>query len=304
MIHKRNVTFSFLLKSVFPKHFIFKGKKIKETLKKNFPLLFNLLKNLYINTVYYRNKLEKLRKIQEANNKKREQEKAKIMNDVFNNEYIVQNGHFKGMKYIKRSSGSALLPKILGSYEEPIQGWIYEILEDKKYKNILDIGCAEGCHACGFAMRLPNTTITAYDIDEKARKNLNELKQINKLANIEIKAECTYEELNLKSKPNILIFCDIEGFEKTLLDPVKVANLKYVDLLIESHDCFVPNITEELIERFYLTHTMRIIVDYPYRVKNYVTPKVASKEQIEYITNENRILHMKFIYMESVNEKL
>lgn len=277
---------------------------MKETLKKNFPLLFKLLKNLYMNTSYYKNKLEKLREIQEVNNKKREQEEAKIMNDVFSNEYIVQNGPFKGMQYIKRSSGSALLPKILGSYEEPIQGWIREVIEDKKYENILDIGCAEGYYACGFAMRLPNTTITAYDIDEKARKNSNELKEINKLKNIDIKAECTHKELNLKSKPNTLIFCDIEGFENILLDPIKVPNLKYVDLLIESHDCFVPNITEDLIERFYLIHTMKIIVDYPYRIKNYKTPKVASKEQMEYITNENRSLHMKFIYMESVNEKV
>ncbi len=190
---------------------------MKETLKKNFPLLFNLLKNLYINTSYYKNKLEKIREIQEANNKKREQEEAKIMNDVFNNEYIVQNGHFKGMKYIKRSSGSALLPKILGSYEEPIQGWIREVIEDKKYENILDIGCAEGYYACGFAMRMPNTQITAYDIDEVARKNSTELKELNGLQNIEIKAKCTHEELNLKSKPNTLIFCDIEGFEKILL---------------------------------------------------------------------------------------
>ena len=102
----------------------------------------------------------------------------------------------------------------------------------------------------------------------------------------------------------ITLFCDIEGFEKILLDPIKVPNLKYVDLLIEAHDCFVPNITEELIERFYLTHTIRIIVDYPYRIKNYKTPKFASKEQVEYIINEKRSSHMKFIYMESVNEKV
>ena len=71
------------------------------------------------------------------------------MQEVFDNQYIIQNGHFKGMNYIKRSSGSALLPKILGSYEEPIQGWIKEVIEKK------NIGCAEGYYACGFARRLP-----------------------------------------------------------------------------------------------------------------------------------------------------
>ncbi len=277
---------------------------MKQILKKNFPKLFGILKSFYINTIYYKQKVKNMEEIQKINQEQREREESKIIQDVFDNQYIVQNGPFKGMKYIKRSSGSALLPKILGSYEEPIQEWVREVIEDKKYQNILVIGCAEGYYACGFALRLPNTTITAYDIEEKARENINELKEINKLTNIEIKAECTHEELNLKSRPNTLVFCDIEGFEKILLDPIKVPNLKYVDMIIETHDCFIPNVTEELVERFYLTHTMRIIVDYPYRVKNYVTPKVASKEQMEYITNENRSLYMKFIYMESVNGKV
>ena len=238
------------------------------------------------------------------NRKKREQEESKIMLDIFNNEYIVQNGLFKGMKYIKRSSGSALLPKILGSYEEPIQGWIKEVIEDKKYENILDIGCAEGYYACGFAMKMPDTKITAYDIDEMARRNSTELKELNGFQNIEIKAECTHEELNQKSKKNTLVFCDIEGFEKILLDPIKVPNLKHADLLIESHDCFVPNITEELIERFYLTHTVRIIVDYPYRINTYITPLKSTKEQLKYITDEKRSSFMKFIYMENINGKI
>lgn len=277
---------------------------MKEFLKNNYPSFFNLLKNIYKNTAYYKNKIEKLKEVNQINKNKREKEELKIMNEVFDNQYVVQNGHFKGMKYIKRSSGSALLPKILGSYEEPIQGWIREVIEDKNYVNILDIGCAEGYYAVGFAMKLPNTKIIAYDIDEEARKNSTELKELNGLTNIEINAECTHKELNSKSKENTLVFCDIEGFEKILLDPIKVPNLKYVDLIIESHDCFVPNITEDLIARFYMTHTMRIIVDYPYRIKKYYTPKKATQEQYSYVTDEKRSKYMKFIYMESINGKI
>ena len=277
---------------------------MKELLKKHFPFLFNLLRTFYIKTPYYKKKLHKFRTIQEEIKRKREQEEAKIMNDVFNNQYIVHNGPFKGMKYIKRSSGSALLPKILGSYEEPIQKWITEIIQGNKYTKILIIGSGEGYYACGFAMRLPNTTIIAYDIDEEARQNLKELKELNKLTNIEIRAECTHEELNNESKPNVLVFCDIEGHEKILLDPQKVPNLKYVDLIIEAHDCFVPNITEELIKRFYFSHIIQIIIDYPFRIGKYETPKYVSSKQMEYITNEYRPLYMKFIYMESVYGKI
>ncbi len=277
---------------------------MKEILKKKFPSIFRFLKNMYVNTAYYKNKCEKLKEVQRINQEKKAKKESKIMNDVFNNEFIVQNGHFKGMKYIKRSNGSALLPKILGSYEEPIQKWIIEVIENEKYKNILDIGCAEGYYACGFSMRMPNVKITAYDINEDARKNSIELKELNGLSNIEIKAECTHEELNSKSKSNTLVFCDIEGFEQILLDPSKAPNLKYVDMLIESHDWLVPNITEELISRFYETHSMRIIVDYPYRINKYDTPKKLTNDQFNYITDEIRPKFMKFIYMKSFEGKI
>ena len=192
----------------------------------------------------------------------------------------------------------------MGSYEESIQDWIKEIIECKHYETILDIGCAEGYYACGFAIKMPKTNIIGYDIDEEARNNSMELKKLNDLTNVDIKEECTHEELNLRSKKNTLVFCDIEGYEKVLLDPIEVPNLRFVDLLIESHDCFVPNITEELIRRFYDTHTIRIIVDYPYRVNKYKTVNDATLEQYEYITNEKRPNYMKFIFMESIDGKV
>jgi hypothetical protein len=93
---------------------------------------------------------------------------------------------------------------------------------------------------------------------------LENLRDINKLYNIIINSECSHECLNHKSDYNTLIFCDFEGFEKELLDPIRVPNLKFVDIIVDAHDCYVPNVTEELIKRFYLTHTATIIVGYPF----------------------------------------
>lgn len=231
-----------------------------------------------------------------------EKKELEILHYVFNNETIVQNGPFKNLQYIQRASGSALLPKIMGSYEEPIQEWVYEIINSQNYKNILDIGCAEGYYACGFAMTMPNTKIIAYDIDSNARENALELKTLNKLSNLEIKSECTHYELNSKSEKGTLIFCDIEGYEKILLDPTLVPNLKKVDLLIETHDCFVPNITDELITRFYESHTIELVVDYPFRLKNYSTPLPYTFEQFREIIDEKRSKYMKFMYMKSINK--
>jgi len=273
---------------------------MKKIIKTSFPWCYGVLKRLYNSTPYY---IKRINKVKGSTNI-RITEENKILTEIFEDQCIVRNGPFKGMQYIKRSSGSALLPKILGSYEEPIQEWICEVIEAKKCSNILDIGCAEGYYAVGFAMRMPDTHITAYDIDEEAIRNINELAIANHIINIEIKAECTHEELNSKCGANTLVFCDVEGFEEILLDPVKAPNLKYADIIVESHDFIVPNITNELIDRFYMTHTIRIRVDYPGRFKEYNTPKKATNEQYRRIINELRPKKMKWIYLKSINAKI
>ncbi len=269
------------------------GDLVTKTLK-----LYKLLKGIETKipplSYYYKAKKEKKRK-------RLQMEEESIINTVFKGNYMVHNGPFKGMNYIRSASGSALLPKILGSYEEPIQEWVNQVIEEKKYESILVIGCAEGYYACGFAWKLPDTTVYAYDIDPEARKKANQLKEINNLNNVVIKAECTHEELNSKAKPNTLVFCDIEGAEDTLLDPVKVPNLRYVDMIVESHDCYVKGITEKLIKRFYFTHKIKIAVDYPFRINVYQTPNSVDKELMKRITNEKRFPYMKFLYMESIH---
>ena len=152
-------------------------------------------------------------------------------------------------------------------------------------------------------IKLPETEVIAYDIDESARNNLKELMKINNIENIIINANCSHEDLNNMCESNTLVFCDIEGHEKTLLDLNKVPNLKLVDLIIESHDCFEPKITEKLIQRFCQTHIIKIAVDYPKRIKQYITPINYTDEQLMSLTDEERPNFMKFLYFKSLNEK-
>lgn len=265
---------------------------MKSFIKKHFPSLFILAKKLYHNLTDYENKV----RLREEQKKKLE---LHIMSDVFANQYIVHNGPFKGMKYIKTSSGSTLLPKVIGSYEEPIHEWIEDVVS-RQYANIVNVGCAEGYYACGFAMRMPNARVIGYDIDVTARLNSKTLQNLNQLTNLTIENECTHETLNVQSQTNTLIFCDIEGYEDYLLDPLKVPNLKNVDILLEAHDCFIEGITERLIQRFNETHIIKIIVDYPFRKNFYTTPIKASKQQLEIIFNEDRSRYMNFIFLESL----
>ena len=68
---------------------------------------------------------------------------------------VVRHGPFAGLQYPELTAvGSALYPKLLGSYQREIQGWIEEICA-AGYSEIVDVGFAEGYYAVGLARRLP-----------------------------------------------------------------------------------------------------------------------------------------------------
>ena len=84
-------------------------------------------------------------------------------------ELIVASGPFAGMKYLSESVCSALIPKLVGSYEAELHSIITQALGEG-YTTVIDVGCAEGYYANGFALRLPTTPVYAFDIDVQARK--------------------------------------------------------------------------------------------------------------------------------------
>lgn len=270
-----------------------------------FPSTYNLLRKLYHSTfIYKKNKnkqeQENLLKIEYRNKKNNE-----LMQDVFNNQYIVHYGPFKSMKYIENSSGSQLLPKILGSYEQPIQNWFYDAIS-KQYENIIDIGCAEGYYAVGMAFKSNNSKIFAFDTDENARSLCKKLAELNNVSNqFVISSTCTPKDLNSIIINKTLIICDIEGNEFDLIDPGKVNSLINADMIIESHDYLhgYCNITEKLIERFSSTHIIEIIVDYKRDLSKYDYLKNINKEISEDITNERRGRRsMKWLRLRSLNQ--
>lgn len=184
------------------------------------------------------------------------------INTIFKNDLTVRSGPFKGMLYTNNAFGSTLFPKIIGTYEEPIQKWIYEAI-NVNYDNVIDIGSAEGYYSVGFAKFSNNSKIYAYDIDDKALTENKKLAKMNGVENkIIFKNLCDNKELAQIITDRTLIICDIEGAEKTLLDPKKTPKLKLADMIIEAHDCYAKNVTELLIQRFYQTHKIEIAVDY------------------------------------------
>ena len=184
-------------------------------------------------------------------------------------------GPFAGMRYIPFASGSGLLPKLLGGYEMEIHGAVRESLA-REYDRVVNIGCAEGYYAVGYARALPGAKIEAYDTDPLARQRLRELARLNG-AEIDVRGACGHQDL--AGQGRMLIVCDCEGYEKELLDPDRVPSLTGADLLVELHDFVDPTITATITARFGGTHEIALVeargvrLDYPAEILEPLDPE-------------------------------
>lgn len=192
----------------------------------------------------------------------------------------VLHGPFKGMKYPSMESvGSMLYPKLLGSYEKELHGIINKFISNN-YSQILDVGCAEGYYAIGFALKSPDAKIYAYDTEPAARALCEKMALLNGVSDSLIIGEtCTAEELsNFNFDKHSLIVCDCEGYEQYLFNENNIKNLKNCDLLIETHDFVNLNISDTLIKLFSETHTIQIIksIDDIEKAKTYIYDETKS----------------------------
>ena len=186
---------------------------------------------------------------------------------------IVASGPFKGLKYSSLDSyGSSLLPKLLGTYERELSE-VINVICNKKYSSIVDIGCAEGYYANGFAKKM-QIPVFAFDISSTARNLCKELSVINK-TNLKIGGFCDLNTLcSLDLGKKSLIMMDCEGYELNLLDNNFVKKLGSHDLLIELHNNVNIEISQKVIGILSETHLIQEInsVDdiqkaYTYKIK-------------------------------------
>lgn len=217
-------------------------------------------------------------KIQDDKNEKI----SNILADTLFRNKTVLHGPFKGMQYPELSAvGSELFPKLIGSYEKEIEGLI-EMLCKIEYSEIIDVGCAEGYYAVGFAIRNPKARIFAYDNSEQARILCSKMTKLNHVEKrILIENECTPELLNnFPITKRGLIICDCEGYEKHLFDSSNVFNLKRCDILIEMHDFIDRNISLYLRQVFQKTHAMLAInsIDDKEKAINYYFDELSDVE--------------------------
>lgn len=191
-------------------------------------------------------------------------EKEPVLDETIQGRFangLVRHGLFYGMKYPSlESAGSALYPKLLGSYEWELHG-VMERIVHTDYSTIVDIGCAEGYYATGLALRLPAAKVYAFDVDEHAQQLCRDMAEYNGVADrVEVRSYCSPQALTeLPLGRRALIISDCEGYESALFTEACVAALAAHDVLIEVHAFVNPDIPVLLRQRFTATHRIQAL---------------------------------------------
>ena len=91
--------------------------------------------------------------------------------------------------------GSAYIPKLLGIYERELHP-IVERACTLGFRQIVDIGAAEGYYAVGMALRNPSTRVVAFEADEHGRTLLRRMAGTNGVTGqVEIAGRCEQADL-------------------------------------------------------------------------------------------------------------
>ncbi len=174
------------------------------------------------------------------------------------NGLAVQSGPFRGMKYIQRSMGSALLPKLAGSYEAELHGAMASAIA-KQFERVVNIGCGEGYYAVGLARRLPLARVWAFDTDGPARAACRKLAEENGVAErVQVEGACGSEELRKLTAEPALVVCDCEGYEMDLLAPANFAQPRACEIIVELHYSINAEISGTILARFSATHEAEV----------------------------------------------
>ena len=170
----------------------------------------------------------------------------------------VYQGPFEGMKILHKFSwgDGDCASKLLGLYECELFEAIEKVI-DHNPDTILNIGCAEGYYGIGLARRTGVKTVLV-DVNETAINIARENAQVNGVNKILFTTDCTIENYRsfLQAPLKPFIFMDCEGAEEDILDLEKIPELAKTIIMVESHDCNRPGLTDKLTARFQDTHTI------------------------------------------------
>lgn len=183
-----------------------------------------------------------------------------VVQEIFSNLTVLQ-GPFAGLIYpAAKSRGSALYPKLLGTYENELHPFFQEIFKED-YRMVVDIGCAEGFYLVGLGRKYRDIPLIGFDPDSEALQLTRELAAANRIEaeRLQLFGGFSADLLVGKLPTRSLVVCDCEGFEETVFEAKNMGLWKDSDLMIECHDFLIPGITRDLVARLSVTHVVKTV---------------------------------------------
>ncbi len=225
---------------------------------------------------------------------------ARVTATVFR-ELTVLSGPFEGLKYPGfHSHGSALFPKLAGSYECELHAIFQEVIKTGKITQVIDIGCAEGYYAVGLALRLPRATVYGYDLNKEALALCHEMALANGVQDrVVLKGAfvpSTFSEFDFHVPTFIITDC--EGFELELYTEESVRLLSNVTLLIELHDFVDRAITATLTKLFAPSHHIQLIQGTSRNPRLFPEIRSLNRFEQEFVLDERRPEKMNWLFVQ------
>jgi hypothetical protein len=187
---------------------------------------------------------------------------------------VVSKGPFKGLEYLAEAVDRFSWPRILGTYEQELHDRI-SALCDRGFAGIVNIGAAEGYYTVGFLLASPASRVVAFETEIEFQKTIRRLAELNNVDNrLEVKGFCNADSLreSLQAEGKTLVFIDVEGCEREILDPGKVPELKTAHIVVETHDFKDATITNDLKKRFAESHSIETVYSQWRTMKDFPLP--------------------------------
>lgn len=180
----------------------------------------------------------------------------------------VLSGPFKGMDVAVYAApiwcDGNVPQKLIGNYEFELHAALRKAVS-RKPDCVINAGCAEGYYAVGLARLLPDAEVYAMDMETRSLDLCEQNARRNCIYGhrfILVGGKIGPQDLS-RGRGRKLYVMDIEGYELSVLDPSRCADLASADIIVECHDFFLPedheSITEQLRKRFAPTHEVERI---------------------------------------------
>jgi hypothetical protein len=173
----------------------------------------------------------------------------------------VLEGPFAGLVLTPMTHAEQIGPYLLGVYESELdEAW--DTVLRGTHTQIIDVGAKFGYYAVGLARRYPGASVVAFDTDWWARKAVREMAVANGADNVTVEGFCSPDWVALNVQEGAFIISDCEGYEGVLFGPSTIPRLRSATLIIETHDWFVPGVSDKLRAAFTETHSVRVLGDH------------------------------------------